>query len=465
MSPRPGEGRVRSSRSRWALRLSAGLGALALLCGLTFYLRDAAMLRHLERAARSEFEAGHVNQAAQRLERWLQLRPRSAEAHFLRARIALARGDLGEVSAALRRAQRFGLPPEQVARFHAIVLSRVGRYAEAEPLLLQALTAARRPDPEVEEALARVYLRTYRLTQAAAMIDRWRRDSPRDATPYVWLIEIDRRVHVDDLGVQELHYRAALDRNPLLDKTRLGLADLLRTANRNAEAKAEYARYLARHPDDPAALSGAGQVALAEGDDGTAADLLGRALEHAPGDPTALRAMATIELRHGNPERAMQRLDRAVRADPYDAETRHARSLALARVGRASEAEDERRARDRLKAEQAQLLKTRDKLMVDPNNNDLRADVAAWMFAHGRDEEAIQWAQNVLAVAPDHPLAVRLLADYHQRRGEFGKANAYRLRLVEPASQKSPSAGAGSRTRDPVSPAQSQLHSERGRTR
>ena len=49
------------------------------------------------------------------------------------------------------------------------------------------------------------------------------------------------------------------------------------------------------------------------------------------------------------------------------------------------------------------------------------------MFDHAHDQEGARWAEKILAERPDDPEASRLLADYHERRGEKGLANFYRL--------------------------------------
>ena len=70
-------------------------------------------------------------------------------------------------------------------------------------------------------------LGTYRLGEARLVIDRWMRDAPADARPYLWLTQFDRRIEVDNPGSWEHHYREALQRDPGLDTARLGLAETL----------------------------------------------------------------------------------------------------------------------------------------------------------------------------------------------------------------------------------------------
>jgi tetratricopeptide (TPR) repeat protein len=413
---------------RRVLAVGGSALVLALLAWAVVAARSSAAVRREARTARLAVAAGRFAEARAPLERWLRARPGAAEPHVLMARLALEEGRLGAVTEDLNRARALGYPEAGLERFHAIVLSRIGRYTEAEPILVRVLNESRGPDPEAAEALARVYLQTYRLTQAGEVIGRWIKDAPRDARPYLWLTEIDSRTVSDDASLQEAHYRAALERDPGLDKARLGLAELLRSARRGPEAAREYARYLERNPRDPAGYVGAARNALGQGDEAAAVGYLERALAIAPGDPAALKERAGIDRRRGDYAAALACLGKALEADPYDTEALYARSLVLEQLGRAEEAGAVRRRMDRVKGDQARVLAMRDQLVREPWNVDLRREIAEWMFAHGRDEEGVRWAKQVLAARPDDPAVNRLLADYHRRRGEPGLANYYRLR-------------------------------------
>ena len=85
----------------------------------------------------------------------------------------------------------------------------------------------------------------------------------------------------------------------------------------------------------------------------------------------------------------------------------------------------------RYKNDHAELLKLRGRLMENPSDNTLRAMVAAWMFAHGRDGDGLGWAGAVLASDPDHAAANALMAEYYSKRpSDAGLANFYRLRAA-----------------------------------
>jgi Flp pilus assembly protein TadD len=390
------------------------------------------------RAARRAVDAGRLDEARASLGRWLRVRPGAAEAYFLQARVALAEGNMQEVSEALKQALKLGYPREELVRFDALVKSRMGNYAEAEPVLARLFEESTRPDPEVDEALARVYLQTYRLDQAAKVLDRWMRDAPRDPKPYLWYTEIDSRTTSDFTAVQEDHYRAALERDPNLDRARLGLADLLQKGRRHAEAAREYDLYLAHNPKDATGFVGAARNALGQGDEAAAIGYLDRALAIAPKDPSALKERAGIDQRRGDYPAALERLNQARTADPYDTEVLYARSLVLARLGRSDEAKADQRRMNQIKEDQARLLKIRDGLVEDPNNLGLRYEIAKWMFEHGREEEGVRWARYVLALQPHYGPANRLMVDYHERRGESGLANYYRLQAGSDASSGTP---------------------------
>jgi tetratricopeptide (TPR) repeat protein len=382
------------------------------------------------RAARRAVARGQWAEATAPLERWLAVRPEAAEAHFLKAQAGFQLGHLAEAEHALDRAQWLGYPERPIYRLRALVLVRRRRFIEAEPILLHLLDESPEPDPQADEALTRVFLETYRLESAVKVIQRWIRDAPRDAKPYLWWTEVDRRLEVDNPEAMERHYRSALALDPGLDEARLGLADTLRHLHKSDEAIHEYETYLARRPDDAAGHIGLTQIALEQGAAAVAARHIERALELTPENPTALKLRADIDLRRGDDVAAVLRLDQAIRANPLDVDPLYKRSLVLSRLGRHEEASVDRLKLEQLRKDQVEVVKIRDRLIAAPDNNDIRYEMARWMLEHGRDDEAIRWIQTILASQPKHLQTLQLLTRYHERRGEIGLANYYRSLAV-----------------------------------
>jgi len=396
------------------------------------WLRGGYFAGREPQIVRRALAAGRLDEASQALGRWLNSSPDSAEAHYLKARIAWIQTDFATVDRELALAQTLGYARQAVARLRGLLLARGHQQSDAEPLLWLALDGSHEPDPEVAEALARLYLSSFRLAEAAAVLDRWQREAPDDARPYLLRTEIDTRSHAaPELIIAS--FRGALERDPNLDQARFGLAEQLRQNYRQAEAAPVYAAYVARQPGDPLGYVGAGQNALEMGELGEAAHLLDRALTLAPHDSEVLGARATLELRQGHLEAALGYFDQAVKSDPFDHRNRYQRMLILARLGRKDEANAERAAADRLKDELTRFNQIRLELLRNPLDSQLRSQVASWLMEHGHADEAVDWANLVLRSDPAHPAMNRLLADYYRKNGQLGLANFHETHAARPS--------------------------------
>jgi type IV pilus assembly protein PilF len=416
-------------RSPWGTVCGLIVAAIGLgLIGWALVVQEDRAVDRDAQATREAMAAGRVAAAREPLRRWLRARPSSAEAHALMAELALAEGELDQVKPEFNQARSLGYPDAKLDRLLAISWARSGRFAEAEPILTRLFNEANGPDPAVDEALARIYLKTYRLSRARAAIRRWIDDAPSDGRPFLWLTEIDRRTDVDNPESWERHYREALRRDPDLDPARRGLAESLRRVHRNEEAAQEYAHYLARHPDDAVALAGAGLNALEPGNLSEATRQLDRALALAPDERAALRGRAEVDIQRGELASAARRLDQALERDPFDDEILHLRSQVRARLGDSAGARADREAFERLKKDHAALLQLRGRLLDHPEDSDTRLKVAEWMMSHGREEAGLEWAMAILANHPHHAPTCRFLADYYAKRPDgAGQANYYRL--------------------------------------
>ncbi len=365
--------------SRWWLITVAGvlLLILAIMAGL--HWREITLVGHDLQIASKAFGDGRMEDATLAVDRSLRLLPNSAEAHYLKARIAWAQNDLFTAEQELARARAIGYEWAPFVRLSGLLLARAKKTSEAETLLRQALVSSSDPDPEVKNALTRLYLETFQLGEAAALLDQWMHELPHDARPYLLRVEIDKRSQAQP-EVIIARYRAALDRDPSLHQARFGLAGQLRLMNRYVEAAVEYNAYLSVKPDDPLGLSGAGQNALELGDLGEAIRLLDRALSFAAHDPEILAARATIELRQSRWEAALDYINQAVAADPFDHGNRYQRMLIFSRLGKKDEAVLERQAVDKLKTEQARFSQIRSDLLRNPLDPKLRSEAGAGLW-------------------------------------------------------------------------------------
>jgi tetratricopeptide (TPR) repeat protein len=418
---------------RRRLRVVAIL-TLAILAASGFALYPIVAVESQERAIRRWLRAGRTDQAAQGVEQWLKASPHSAAAHYYKARVAWLQQDLPTVDLELSRARELGYAQASLERLRGLLLARGTQTSEAERLLRPALEDAHGNDPEVAEALTRIYLGTFRLGEAAQILDRWMQESPRDARPYMLRAEID----VSNREGPEIlleRYRSALARDPTLEKAHLGLAEQLRFKGAYAEAAAEYAVYLARHPDDAVACAWAAHNAMEMDNLAEATRLFNHALARVPNDPEVLAVGAALELRQGHLEEALGYFTQAVKAAPFDHRLRYRRVLLLSRLGRKAEASAELAMVDRLKKDLAQFAQLRKELLRNPTDPRLRSEAATWLMDHGHEEEGLEWANLVLRSDPAHPAMNRLLADYHRKKGHVGLANFHEAHLTNSAPQ------------------------------
>ena len=142
------------------------------------------------------------------IEHWLKTEPRSAEAHYLKARLAWGRSDFRSALEELAQARTLGYQPQAMAGLRGLLMARANQSSEAEPLLRQALEGSRKFDPDVADALTRIYLSEFRLGRATEVLDRWLREAPGDARPYLLKTEIDIRTGAEP-EVIIASYRAA----------------------------------------------------------------------------------------------------------------------------------------------------------------------------------------------------------------------------------------------------------------
>lgn len=294
------------------------------------------------------------------------------EVRFFEAMVAqapgapLPRGRLGmalsrqgrhdEALAALDEAARlhraaYDEPAAVIQHDAAVVLRRAGRPLEA----LRALRALP-PDVASSHALGETLRALGRLDEAEPLLERALRARPRD---------FERLV---------------------------SLARLRAAQGRHDEALSLYDRAHALYPDEPSVHLGAGDVHVRRGAPEAALSRYAAALDLDPGFAEAHAAVGAVHARQGRLAEARASLGRALAL----------RSLPEAHVTLAIVEATE----GDLPAARRRLERV---LEVDPDHVDARYDLALVLARLGRSEEARRHAVEVLARAPRHAPAARLL--------------------------------------------------------
>jgi predicted Zn-dependent protease len=410
------------------LRAVAGLVLVLVVTG-AYFAYDRYAVSRLAGSVRGLLAARRYDEARGLVQRWIRERPRSAEAQYCRAWLALVDQQAEEAVEGIAQASQLGFDRGLLRPLAGICQARAGQISAAEPILREAFDHEREPRTEVARELARIYLATYRLSQAAEPIERWRTLAPEDPQPYLASNEVASRSAAEPT-IQIRNYQAALERDPDLAKARLGLAEQLSKARRFDEAEQEYLNYLKRQPGDTSALVGLGRNAFQNGDiDGARKDFEA-ALQIDPRQPNALKELAQTDMRLGRFVQACRRFVLLTQIEPYDHEIRYSYAQALKLSGDDARARTESQLAVRLRNEHNHIVRLRSKILQDPNDRVSRYEVARWMFDHGHHNEGLKWAAEILRGDPNHAPTHQLLADYYDKQGNAGLANYHRLRAV-----------------------------------
>jgi tetratricopeptide (TPR) repeat protein len=416
----------RQSSRRRALATFVAVVLVAAAAGATYLIYEQYRTNRLARTVRKAFAARRIEEACGPLRQWLAIRPGSGEAFYYRAWAAMAADQPAEAMQAIERSAKLGFDLGLLNCLAAIGQSRSERFKEAEPILERAYRARLEPQDMVAKELARIYLSSYRIEQAAAPIDRWRKLAPEDPQPYLWRNEIASRGSAEPWALIQ-NYRAALERDPNLDHARLALAEQLSKDRHFDDAEQEYRTYLERIPKDAAALVGLGRIFFQRGDLDTSTEFFETALKIDPRQPDALKELGQIDLRLGRFQQACDRLCLLTEIQPYEYDVRYSFAQALKLAGDESRWRIESAHAARLRKEQDHILKLRTSLALQPNNPAIRFEVAKWMIDNGHVQEGLNWTAEILRTEPRHGPTHRLLADYYQKQGNPGQANYHRL--------------------------------------
>jgi tetratricopeptide (TPR) repeat protein len=420
--------RTRSRRRPHPAFPLLALAALGMIvaAGSAYFGFEQFRVVRLARTVRQAFAGRHIEEARGPLHRWLALRPGSGEAHYFEAWAALAADQPVEAIKAIDQARSLGFDRALIDCLSAIGQSRSQRFNESEPVLVRAFREQLEPRDMVAKELARIYVSSYRFDQAPGPIERWRTLAPDDALPYIWMNEILSRSEADATILIQ-NFRAALERDPNLDKAKLGLAQQLSKARRFDEAEQEYLAYLKRKPDDATALLDLGRDAVQQSDIERARQYFESALKVNSRQAEALKELGKIDLQLARFQQACESLERLTQIDPFDHEVRYNYAQALKLAGHLERAKTELAQAARLRAEQDEIIHLRSAALQDPNNLGARFQVTRWMFDHGHEQEGLKWTNEILRADPRHVPTHKLLADYYGKQGNAGLANYHRV--------------------------------------
>jgi Tfp pilus assembly protein PilF len=321
--------------------------------------------------------------------------------------------------------------PEPDRRAEALQLVKLGKLAEAEPLLVRA-NERDGNDAEVVAALAVVKLGGTDTAAAERYLSRWCELRPEEARPFQLRMDLRHRVSRGMVVVSERvrtmetafeDGRRVLELEPTNDAVRREVAWLAMSVGRHADAEAECRRSLAASPHDSWLNFLLARVLHVQGKRTEAAEVLDAVVRAKPDFGDALLLRAILYRESDQPAQAVTMLRQALtlKGCPRRDCLYHL-GLALAASGQADEA--------RKAMAEVDLLNLTAAVSNDhfPNNPAMRVQIAEAMLGVGRLPEANAELDAVLAGSPEFAPAHRIKALYYDRVGQPERAAEHRRR-------------------------------------
>jgi predicted Zn-dependent protease len=398
--------------------------AAAGLVGLGIYYWPQQYLR----AARAALQRHEYEAARASLLRYLDARPRNAEAHLLLAQLERRSNNYAEAARHLAACQRLGGPAEAIELEHGLGLIQNGVYnAELDALCARHLARADADQYLILEALSQGLTKTYRLQEALVCLNRMlvlQPDSPYALRRRAWIYSQN-----EQQDRAEADYRRALEIDPEDTIARLGLAQiLLNNRKQGREAADHFERLWAVRKDATVALGVAQSWRLA-GRQEEARQLLDDWLRAHPGDTLALAERGRLALDEQAAEEAVALLRRALANAPYLYDAHYPLYLALTRLGRTDEAEacqvSMEQAKEQARQAKEEMARLTRRLQQSPDDADLRCQIAQLFLRFG-EEEGLRWLQLILQSHPNHRPSHLALADYYDKQGQTARAAEHR---------------------------------------
>jgi tetratricopeptide (TPR) repeat protein len=321
-----------------------------------------------------------------------------------------------------------------VALERVLMQAQQGEFRDIEEILWQKVKQNVPETPLILEALARGYLRMFRLSAALRCLKIILERDPDNVEALVnrgWVLEMTSGA-LDAMK----DYRRALELRPDRDDVRLSLAVLL-VKHDPEEARQELERLIQRKPDNPRVLLGLANVyqAIPEFED-KASSLIEAVLAKDPDNAQALMEKGLIAIASGKllVEKVLLAegrakiaegealLKKAIEKDQVDLDAHYKLYLFLCnQPGREAEAQAQRECHRRVEADVKRLGEIighdMSKMPYDPN---LHYEIGTIYLRYGKYDLARRWLESARKLDPGHQPTLRALSSFLKRQAGAG---------------------------------------------
>jgi tetratricopeptide (TPR) repeat protein len=389
------------------------------------HLRAQGQIRDAQRALSSHEWA----RARKHLNAALDSRPDDPDTHLLAARAERRLEHLDEAEKHLDACQRLQGGETQATRIERALLKvHRGDLAGSEEFLRSAVSNNDPDAVEILDILSAAFILEYRVADAHRCLDDLLARQPDHFDALVrrgWTAQSQSWYAEAVTSLDK-----ALTLRPDADNVRLALAELQVVLGRFADARAHFVQLQKKQPDNSSVLFGLARSQAGLGEREEALHLLDRVLADDPDDWKALGERGWLMVQIDRPADGERDLRRAVALAPPDLTLLVRLSDCLNQLGKKDEAFATRQEADRIKADMQQAGELGDTIREkDPNNPDLRCQLACVLLRLGKTQDALHWFRTALDKDPAHRPTHESLADFYAKAGDTEKS-AYHRRFL-----------------------------------
>ena len=381
--------------------------AVSVACGWNF----VASTWHV-RAARHALASGDVRAALHAL----GAAPASAEVFYLLGRAHRRDGELDLAASFFEQAERAGWPDKDLEFQRYLSLVQAGQFEHAGPYLRRVLAAGADDEQafEIYDALARGYMRAFRLQDALLCLDYFIGWRPELVSPRLQRGEIWERMFQWEIAARD--YREVLARHPGETTARWHLGDCLLELQQVHEALREYERCLEDAPRCIEALHGVAKCLWKLGDVARSKTRFEELLVvdlHPDRRAEALLALAGIAAFESRESDVVDLASAVLAIDPCHSSARHLLGTIYARMGRQADAQRELDEAIRQRDLASRFAEITRELFASPGDADLRWEAGHILMEQGRTIDGAAWMATALEFDPNHSKTRAELAKYY----------------------------------------------------
>ncbi len=355
--------------------------------------------------------------------------PDRAEVAFYLARANRRLQRFDAVRQYLSKADVLGYDIGQLEREQWLALAQTSQFSEMDDHWSELFLDAADDGPELSNAYVTWCLSRLNLQDGLRVISAWEADFPADPQPHFMRGRVNEVMLRWAEAVEE--YQVALALDDTRNDVRFRLGNALMHLLKNDAAVRELRACLAvdpLHADATVALS---KCLFKLDDESASRQLLQELVQRHPTHVPALHALGDLELTASNYQAAENALSRAVAIKPEDQTIRYALTKALQRLGRKEEAREHLQFVQEATKPLLRLANLTADLVEDPNNIELRSEIAQITWKYKSHEEGAQWFHSLLDLAPGHAATHLALAEHYTLKGDQEQVDFHR-RLAEP---------------------------------